>query len=115
MFVAIAETFDLQVTLQASSVVDALQLIQKIVPDIILLSLGHAAFGDMDGLVTLRKTLPVVPILALTSNEVPGQEQTALACGAQMVLTKAVSRTELIDALRKLPIIHQKQVDDKGW
>jgi DNA-binding NarL/FixJ family response regulator len=71
-------------------------------PDIILLALGNPGLDDLETLITLRKSLSGTPILALTSNEVAGQEQAALDAGAQAVLTKAAPRIELIGKLREL-------------
>jgi CheY-like chemotaxis protein len=51
---------------------------------------------------SLRNAYPEIPILALTSNELNGQEQAALAAGAGAVLTKAASRANLIRGLREL-------------
>ena len=99
---AIAEDPDLKVSMQAGNVTEALQMMVTDKPDIILLALGHSDHGGMDGLITLHKSLPATPILAFTSNEEPGQEQTALKYGAQAVLTKAASRAELLRALRGL-------------
>jgi CheY-like chemotaxis protein len=56
----------------------------------------------MEALIALRKSMPGTPIVALTSNEVPGQEQAALNSGACMALTKASSRAVLISKLREL-------------
>ena len=71
-------------------------------PDIIMLALGNPGLDDLEALRDLRKSLPDTPILALTSNEVDGQEQAALDAGAQSVLTKSAPRTELIKKLREL-------------
>lgn len=71
-------------------------------PDIILLALGNPGQDELGVLKALRGTLPETPILALTSNEVPGQEQAALDAGAQAVLTKAASRSEIIEMLREI-------------
>jgi DNA-binding NarL/FixJ family response regulator len=79
---------------------DAILLTSK--PDIILLAMGNRELDDLEALKVLRNTLPDTPILALSSEEVPGQEQAALECGAQAVLTKAARRSEIIRALRKL-------------
>ena len=99
---AIADEADLKVGMQADNVMQALQMAMIVIPDIILLALGNPDQGDMDGLIALRQSLPAAPILALTSNEVPGQEQAALENGAQTVLTKAAPRAELLQVLREL-------------
>ena len=99
---AIADEPELKVGMQAGNVTQALQIATMIIPDIILLALDHSDDSDMDALTILHKSIPTVPILALTSNEAPGQEQAALEHGAQAVLTKAAPRAELIHALRAL-------------
>ena len=70
--------------------------------DMILLALGNPGLNELEVLKVLRNALPKIQILALTSNEVPGQEQAALEAGAHAVLTKAASRGELIRTLREL-------------
>jgi DNA-binding NarL/FixJ family response regulator len=76
---------------------EVLFLTQK--PDIILLSLGNPGLEDLQALQALLTKWPGLPILALTSSEVPGQEQAALEHGAREVLSKSASRTELLQAL----------------
>jgi DNA-binding NarL/FixJ family response regulator len=71
-------------------------------PDIILFALGNPGAEDLDALADLRKKLRDTPILALTRDEVPGQEQAALEHDAQAVLTKSASREELIKTLRAI-------------
>jgi DNA-binding NarL/FixJ family response regulator len=70
--------------------------------DMILLALGNPGLRELDALKRLRQILPEIPVLALTSNEVAGQEQAALDAGAQVVLTKTASREEIIWALREM-------------
>lgn len=74
--------------------------------DLILLALGNPGLKELEALKSLRASLPEIPILALTSNEVAGQEQSALEAGAQIVLTKSASRSEIIQALREM---HRKK------
>jgi len=83
-------------------------------PDIILLSLGNPDSNEMETLLVLRKSLPETPILALTTNEVAGQEQAALDNGAQMVLSKAAPRAELICKLRELGNLKTLQYGEAG-
>jgi two-component system, NarL family, nitrate/nitrite response regulator NarL len=86
--------------------------------DIILLALGNPGLVEMEALKALRKSLPNTPILALTSNEVDGQEQAALEAGAQAVLTKAVARHELIQTLRHLRLrktVENPEFDSGRW
>lgn len=111
---AIADEPGLNVGLQAANGVEALKMFTIILPDIILLAVGNPGAEELETLKILRQSLPNVPILALTSNEVVGQEQAALEAGAQAVLTKAASRNEIIDALREIhkknPISHHQTI-----
>jgi DNA-binding NarL/FixJ family response regulator len=102
---------DLTVAEQDNDSADAAQVIISIQPDaillhskpdLILLSMGNYELNDLEALMIVHKSLPDTPILALASEEVLGQEQAALECGAQAVLTKAAWRSEIIRALRKL-------------
>ena len=86
--------------LMVSSQDDLLFLTRK--PDIILFALGNPGLEDMQALDRLRKKWRSTPILALTLGEVPGQEQAALAHGAQAALTKSASRSELLQTLRSM-------------
>ncbi|CAG1015685.1 hypothetical protein ANAEL_05329 [Anaerolineales bacterium] len=71
-------------------------------PDLILLSLGNLGLGDLKTLTELRKTMPDAYILALTPDELPWQNQTALKHGAHAVIPKSVSREELLETLRSI-------------
>jgi DNA-binding NarL/FixJ family response regulator len=108
---AIAKDAELQVAEQSTNTTgisqmailikpDAILLTFK--PDIILLSVGNPGANELEALGILQKSLPDTLILALTTNEVPGQEQVALTCGAEAVLTKAAPCSELIRSLREL-------------
>ena len=91
-----ANTFHLAV----SSEHDILFLVDK--PDIILLALGNPGQSDLLALSSLREKLLDTPILALTRDEVPGQEQAALQYGAHKVPKKTASRGELLHTLRSI-------------
>jgi DNA-binding NarL/FixJ family response regulator len=106
---AIAAEPDLQVaevdinnsqTLATSGTEDVLLLPERL--DIIVFSLGNPGLKDLEALRTLHQSRPAIPILALTSNEVPGQDQAALEAGVEAVVTKTASRSEIIQALREM-------------
>jgi len=71
-------------------------------PDLILLAFGNPGTDELEALSVLRQALPGTPILALTTDEVPGQEQAALQRGAHAVLTKSAPRTAIIHRLLEL-------------
>jgi DNA-binding NarL/FixJ family response regulator len=99
---AIADEPDLKVSMHAASGAEVLQMLKIVLPDIIMFALGNPGWEELKTLKTLCESLPQTPILVLTSNEVQGQEQAALEAGAQVVMTKAASRGEIIHTLREM-------------
>lgn len=99
---AITAEPDLKVAAQAVNSAEALRMVETLQPNVILLALRNPVMDDLEALIALRKSMPGTPIVALTSNEVPGQEQAALNSGACMALTKALPRAVLISKLREL-------------
>ena len=99
---AIADEPGLEVTLYAGSVTQAIQMTTRILPDIILISLIHPECGDLDELLTLHRSFPATPILALIDIETPSQNQAIRNHGAQTILTKTSPRADLIKKLLEL-------------
>lgn len=99
---AIADDPELKVGLQTGHVTEALRMARRILPDIILLALSYADPADLGELRVLHRSLPHIPILALTRNEGRGVEQAVLEHGAQAVVTKSAPRAELIRVLRQM-------------
>lgn len=107
---AISDESDLKIGMQAASGADVLKMLAIILPDIIVFGLGNPGQDELKTLSSLCESLPGIPILTLTSNEVSGQDQAALNAGAQVVLTKAASRDEILAALRK---VHRKNYSNQ--
>lgn len=99
---AIADEPDLTIVAITANSGDVLLMVETLHPDLILFAVGNPGQDDLSALKCVHKALPSIPILALTSNEVAGQEQAVLDCGAQAVITKPAPRHELIDKLREL-------------
>lgn len=99
---AIETAEGLRVAAQACDGTQALEILPTLPADIILFSLGNPGWDDLQTIAALHRAWSWIPILALTANEVPEQEQAALARGAQAVLTKASTRDEMLCKLREL-------------
>jgi DNA-binding NarL/FixJ family response regulator len=99
---AIADEAGLAVAAQASNCIEGLQIAVACPPDIVLLTLGRPGQDDLQSVAVLRKSMPGTFILALIRNGAEGLEQAALACGAQVVLSEAASRGEILQALRSM-------------
>ena len=68
-------------------------------PDAILFSIGNPGLEDLRAIRRLHQIWSGVPILALTRDELPGQEQIALQYGARAAMGKSASRVDLLRAL----------------
>jgi len=99
---AISDEPDLRVEMKAFNGREALEMLGVILPDIILFAMGNPGTDELETLKIIREAVPQTPILALTSSEVPEQEQAARNTGAYAVLTKAATRAELISKLREI-------------
>lgn len=99
---AIADESDLTIAAVTSETMKALNIAETLRPDLVLFSIGNPGWQELFALTLLHHAHPTIPILALTTNEVPDQEQVALNYGARAALTKSASRAELLNSLRAL-------------
>jgi DNA-binding NarL/FixJ family response regulator len=99
---AISDEPNLIAGMKVATGMDAVKMLRIILPDMVLFAVGDPGAEELEALKILRQSLPEVPILALTSNEIPGQEQAILQVGAHAVLTKAATRLDLIDKLHEM-------------
>lgn len=108
---AIINEPDMDVAAEVVSGAEALTQLPALQPDVILISVGNPGTEEIRCITALRQARPNVPIVALTTNEVEEHEQATLQAGAQVVLTKAAPRAELLHVLRALrkPLIPPKQ------
>jgi DNA-binding NarL/FixJ family response regulator len=79
---------------------DALQIAEKMNPDLILFSVSHPGMEDLERISALRQKLPAASIVALISGEIRGQSQAALDYGAHLAVSKAVPRSDLLIAIQ---------------
>ncbi|MBK8620064.1 MAG: response regulator transcription factor [Anaerolineales bacterium] len=99
---AIADESDLTIAAIASDAGDTLQIVASLHPQIILFAIGNPGEEDLEMMRELHERFPDPVFVALTTSEVPGQEEDALAYGADAVLAKTAPRAELLHALRAL-------------
>jgi two-component system, NarL family, response regulator len=85
---------------------DVLQVASRLTPDLILFSVNVPSFADLNRISVLRQEIPTASIIALVTGEFRGQFQSALDYGAHLVLTKSASRSELLNALKR--VSHKK-------
>jgi DNA-binding NarL/FixJ family response regulator len=97
---AIADEPDLIIAAIASDAGDTLQIVASLHPQIILFAIGNPGEEDLEMMRELHERFPDPVFVALTTSEVPGQEEAALEHGADAVLAKTTPRAELLHMLR---------------
>ena len=81
---------------------EGIELAKQIQPDIILLDLRMPNMGGLDTLPILRKELPTIPVVMLTTSNDESDLIKALRTGAQGYLLKDMEPEELVGALRDI-------------
>ena len=113
---ALADEADVTIGAIASNGQDMLQIVESLHPQIILFAIGNPGDEDLETMRELHERSPDAAFLALTSNEVPGQEEAALEHGADAVLAKTAPRAELLHTLRviKANMDHNEEEDSRS-
>ena len=91
---------DFEVTGEAASGLEALELAEKLQPDLILLDLTMPGLNGLDALPVLRKSAPAARVLILTMHDDPQYLRQALKNGASGYVLKKAADTELLSAVR---------------
>ena len=97
---AIVDESDLTIVAIAVDGVGTLQIVESLQPEIILFAIGNPGEEDLEIMQELHKRVPAAVVLALISDEVDGQDRSALEHDADVVLAKTASRVELLHTLR---------------
>lgn len=102
LLTALAEEADMEVVGEAINGMEALKLMEKCQPDVILMDL---LMPGMDGLDTTRRILEMKPqakILVVTSLEEEDKILAAIQAGALGYFPKTAPRSYLLEAIRKV-------------
>lgn len=91
---------DLEVVGEASSGDEAMDLAEKLNPDVLLLDLSMPGPNGIEVTRQLQETLPQVRTLILTGHEDDTLLREAIQAGASGYILKKAVETELIDAIR---------------
>lgn len=93
---------DMRIVGEAATIEETLSLIQRHLPDIVLLDLSLPGHDGLEGLAKVRGQFPDMPILVLSMYPEERFATRALKIGAAGYLTKAMAAEELITAIRKI-------------
>ncbi|AUH65063.1 response regulator transcription factor [Paracoccus zhejiangensis] len=82
-------------------------------PDAVILDLNLPDARGAEGIVTLRRLLPDVPITMISADIDAAQVQASLSAGAQGYISKSLGRESLVDSLRRM--WNGEQVTPEGY
>lgn len=94
------EAPDIEVVGQATSGPEAVHLVRRLQPSVVLMDLGLPGMDGVEATWTLRRQFPSLPILVLTMFEQEAYVREAFRAGASGYLVKTVSAGELVQAVR---------------
>jgi RNA polymerase sigma factor (sigma-70 family) len=87
---------------EADDAAPAIELIERVLPDVVLLDVhlpgggGHAVISEV------KKTHPEVRFLALSASDAPEDVIAVIRAGARGYVTKTISTPDLADAIRRV-------------
>lgn len=87
---------------EASSGKEAVEVVERLLPTLVLLDIRMAGGDGLDALQALKARHPQIAVVMLTTYDNPTYMARAVAGGAAGYLLKGVSRDELIEALEKV-------------
>jgi two-component system, NarL family, response regulator LiaR len=91
---------DLTLVGEASSGEEAIDIVARCAPDVVLMDLLMPGMGGVSAIRTIRRRAPAVQIIALTSFPEEDLVHSALEAGAISYLLKNVSAEQLAEAIR---------------
>jgi DNA-binding NarL/FixJ family response regulator len=87
---------------EAEDVDPAIALIAKVAPDVVLLDVHLPGGGGQAVVAALKATHPQIRFLALSASDAPEDVIAVIRAGARGYVTKTISSTELVDAVRRV-------------
>lgn len=91
---------ELEIVAEAADGQEALELTEKLLPDLILLDITMPKRGGIEIAKKISAIFPVIHIMMLTASENADDLMKALKAGARGYVVKGVSAKELINAIR---------------
>jgi DNA-binding NarL/FixJ family response regulator len=87
---------------EADDVEPAIALIAERVPDVVLLDVHLPGGGGQDVVTAVKATHPEIRFLALSASDAPEDVIAVIRAGARGYVTKTISGSELVDAVRRV-------------
>jgi two-component system, cell cycle response regulator DivK len=93
------EAYEIDTAGEAASAVEAATTRR---PDVILMDIRLPGFSGLDAARAIRQHLPDVPIVAVTSQVMPGDEERAVAAGCDAFVAKPIDDVRLVELVERL-------------
>ena len=87
---------------EADDVAPAIELIERVLPDVVLLDVHLPGGGGHAVITEVKKTHPEVKFLALSASDAPEDVIAVIRAGARGYVTKTISTADLADAIRRV-------------
>jgi two-component system response regulator DegU len=91
---------DIRVVSEASTAEDALKLVEKSEPDVVLMDISMPGMGGIKATKSIRERHPAVKVLILTMLDQEGYVYEAVKAGATGYMLKSTSSDELVHAIK---------------
>lgn len=91
---------DFEVVGEAVNGRDALQKVDELMPDVVLMDISMPVMNGMDAARQLRDNYPEIKVIILTMHEHKEYIQGVIRCGAQGYIIKDVTAQEMISAIK---------------
>lgn len=91
---------DISIVAEAASGHEAVTLVQKLQPDLLLLDLSMPSGNGLDAIARIRQVAPRCRVLVLSMHSAPEYVRPALRAGAQGYLVKGSGLSDLLRAVR---------------
>jgi DNA-binding NarL/FixJ family response regulator len=87
---------------EAEDVAPAIELIEKVLPDVVLLDVHLPGGGGQAVITSVKKDHPEVKFLALSASDAPEDVIGVIRAGARGYVTKTISTGDLADAIQRV-------------
>ncbi len=93
---------DVDIVGEAADVAPAISEISQCLPDVVLLDVHLPGGGGQEVVAAVKAAHPEVKFLALSASDAPEDVIAVIRAGARGYVTKTISGTELVDAVRRV-------------
>jgi len=87
---------------EADDVAPAIEVIERVLPDVVLLDVHLPGGGGQAVITAVKKEHPEVKFLALSASDAPEDVIAVIRAGARGYVTKTISTTDLADAIQRV-------------